>query len=150
MVNVSGLPVVHFVVSGDAPGVVCQVESSSFRPGSWCGWSWCSGRGIMWCCVGVLQSSAGAAALPKGQPGFRQRAAGVSEGSAGLPQGSSRFGQGSSGGGSGGGGRGGVPPAFATTVALPPQSPNVPAMQKNDQPKPSVFSGQILRDGEDK
>ncbi|GAA0157415.1 hypothetical protein LIER_14686 [Lithospermum erythrorhizon] len=33
------------------------------------------------------------------------------------------------------GGTGVVPPAFATTVTLPPQPPNVPVMQKNDQPR---------------
>ncbi|GAA0168850.1 hypothetical protein LIER_40650 [Lithospermum erythrorhizon] len=38
-----------------------------------------------------------------------------------------------------------LPPAFATTVTLPPQPPIVPVMQKNDQPKPPVFSGQNFK-----
>ncbi|GAA0163329.1 hypothetical protein LIER_19225 [Lithospermum erythrorhizon] len=53
--------------------------------------------------------------------------------------GSSGFGPGVA--ASGGGGSGVVPPAFATTVTLAPQPPSVPVMQKNDQPKPPVFSG---------
>ncbi|GAA0145540.1 hypothetical protein LIER_05714 [Lithospermum erythrorhizon] len=42
-------------------------------------------------------------------------------------------------------GSGQIPPAFATTVTLSPQPPIVPVMQKNDQPKPPVFSGQNFK-----
>ncbi|MGS7457480.1 hypothetical protein, partial [Mycobacterium tuberculosis] len=44
-----------------------------------------------------------------------------------------------------GGGSGQIAPAFATSVTLPPQHLIVPVMQKNDQQKPPIFSGQNFK-----